>query len=77
MLVSCLAYSSTLKMEVMCSSEMSVDFHRTTGCYNPEDTALQNYLLSTYVKIICLFIDELLFIVLMFMHFILIVTSHV
>jgi hypothetical protein len=26
MLVSCLAYSSTLKVEVICSSEMSVDF---------------------------------------------------
>jgi hypothetical protein len=28
MLVSCMAYSSTLKM-VTCSSEMSVDFHQT------------------------------------------------
>jgi hypothetical protein len=29
-LVSCLSYSSTLKMEVTCSSETSVDFQRTT-----------------------------------------------
>jgi hypothetical protein len=29
-LVSCLAYSSTLKMEVVCSSETSVEFQRTT-----------------------------------------------
>jgi hypothetical protein len=30
MLASCLAYSSILKMEVICSSEMSDDFQRTT-----------------------------------------------
>jgi hypothetical protein len=30
MLVSCSAYSSTLKMEATCSSETSVDFRRTT-----------------------------------------------
>jgi hypothetical protein len=30
MLVSCLAYSSTLKMEAKCSSETSVEFQRTT-----------------------------------------------
>jgi hypothetical protein len=30
MLVSCLAYSSTLKMEATCSSEMSVGFYPTT-----------------------------------------------
>jgi hypothetical protein len=28
-LVSCMAYSSTLKMEAKCSSETSVDFQRT------------------------------------------------
>jgi hypothetical protein len=33
---SCLAYSSTLKMEATRSSETSVDFHRTTRRYNPE-----------------------------------------
>jgi hypothetical protein len=32
-LVSCLAYSYTLKMEVTCSSEMSVDLQRTTECW--------------------------------------------
>jgi hypothetical protein len=37
-----LAYSSTLKMEAVCSSKMSVDFHWTTWCYNPEDTTLHN-----------------------------------
>jgi hypothetical protein len=32
---------STLKMEAMFSSEMSVDFQRTTRRYIPEDTTLQ------------------------------------
>jgi hypothetical protein len=36
-LVSCLAYSSTLKMEAICSSETSVGFHGTTRRYIPED----------------------------------------
>jgi hypothetical protein len=40
-LVSCLAYSSTLKMEVTCFSETSVDFQRTTRRYMPGDTTLQ------------------------------------
>jgi hypothetical protein len=31
------AYSSTLKMEVIRSSETSVDFHLTTRHYVPED----------------------------------------
>jgi hypothetical protein len=43
MLVPCLAYSSTLKMEATCSSEMSVDFYRTTRIYVPEDTTLHNH----------------------------------
>jgi hypothetical protein len=42
-LVSCLSYSSTLKMEVTCSSETSVDFRRTTRRYIPEDRALHNH----------------------------------
>jgi hypothetical protein len=39
-LVSCLAYSSTLKMEVTCFSETSVDFQRTTQLYIPENRIL-------------------------------------
>jgi hypothetical protein len=35
MLVSCMAYFSTLKMEATCSSETPVDFQRTTRCYIP------------------------------------------
>jgi hypothetical protein len=42
-LVSCLAYSSTLKMEAICSSETSVDFQRTTWRYIPEDRTLHMY----------------------------------
>jgi hypothetical protein len=40
MMVSCSDYSSTLKMENVCSSETSVDFQRTTRRYIPEDTTL-------------------------------------
>jgi hypothetical protein len=40
MLVSCLVHSTTLKMEAMCSSEMSFDFQRTTRRYFPEDKIL-------------------------------------
>jgi hypothetical protein len=35
-LVSCSAYSA-LKLEAICSSEMSVDFQRATRRYIPED----------------------------------------
>jgi hypothetical protein len=37
MLVSCLAYSLTLKMEATCTSEMSAEFQRITRRYIPED----------------------------------------
>jgi hypothetical protein len=40
-LTSCSAYSSTLKMEAICSSETLVDFQRTTWRYIPEDSTLQ------------------------------------
>jgi hypothetical protein len=40
MLVSCLAYSSTLKMEATYTSETSVYFQRTTWRYIAEDRAL-------------------------------------
>jgi hypothetical protein len=42
LLVSCLGYSSSLKMET-CSSEMSVDFQQTTRRYILEDRTLHNY----------------------------------
>jgi hypothetical protein len=40
MLISWLAYSSTLMMEEACSSEMLVDFKWTTQHYIPEDRTL-------------------------------------
>jgi hypothetical protein len=39
-LVSCLAYSSSLKLEATCSSETSVDIQRTIRRYFPEDITL-------------------------------------
>jgi hypothetical protein len=40
MMISCLAFSSTLNMETKCSSETSVDFQRTTQRHVPEDRIL-------------------------------------
>jgi hypothetical protein len=45
--VSCLAYSSSLKMEAICSSETSVDFQRTTRRYILQDSTLQRLWLVT------------------------------
>jgi hypothetical protein len=42
-LVSCSAYSSTLKMEVILSSEASVDFQWTKQYYISKDTAPLNH----------------------------------
>jgi hypothetical protein len=42
MLVSCLAYSSALEMEVMCSSKRLVEFRRKVWHYIPEDITLHN-----------------------------------
>jgi hypothetical protein len=41
------AYSSTLKMKVICFSETSVDFQRNTLPYIPKDSTLQNSWSST------------------------------
>jgi hypothetical protein len=40
-LVSCFAYFSTLKIEVICSSETYVDFYRAIWRCIPEDRTLQ------------------------------------
>jgi hypothetical protein len=42
-LLSCSAYSSTMKMEAMCSSETSVDFQRAIRRYIPKDRTLHNH----------------------------------
>jgi hypothetical protein len=57
MLVSCSAYSSTLKIEAICSSETSVDFERTTLRYIPEDSALRNVISQENVEVIILLIN--------------------
>jgi hypothetical protein len=44
MLVSRLVYSSALKMGVTSSSKTSINFHRTTRRYIPEDRTLLTYL---------------------------------
>jgi hypothetical protein len=41
--LTCLAYSSTLKMEATCSSETSVDFQRTTLRYISQGIILNNH----------------------------------
>jgi hypothetical protein len=48
MLVSCSAYSSTLKIEAICSSEASVDIQRITWRYIPQDSTLQK---KKYVEV--------------------------
>jgi hypothetical protein len=42
-LVPCSAYSSTLRIEAICSPETSVDFQQTTKRYIPEDSTLSIY----------------------------------
>jgi hypothetical protein len=43
-LVSCLVYSSALKTEAICSSEIKAEFQRITRCYIPEERSLHiNY----------------------------------
>jgi hypothetical protein len=58
--VSCLAYSSTLKMEATYSFEMSVDFQWTTLHYIPEDSTIHNYCcenLRSYILFLTVFIQ--------------------
>jgi hypothetical protein len=43
MLISCLAYALTLKIETLCSSETVVDFLWSIWCYIPEDITLRNH----------------------------------
>jgi hypothetical protein len=43
MLVSCMAYFLTLKMEAICSSKTLVDSQQTAQCYVPEDRVLLKF----------------------------------
>jgi hypothetical protein len=51
------AYSSTLKMEAICSSETSVGFQRTTQRYIPEDSTLEEVLLGGSIIILSGFLS--------------------
>jgi hypothetical protein len=55
-LVSCLAYSSILKMKATCSSETSVDFQRTLWCCIPEDKALHGRCSENHKPYKCLLV---------------------
>jgi hypothetical protein len=58
-LVYCSAYSSTLKMEAICSSETSVDFQRTTRRCVPEDSnLLLSYLFPSIFASYILFVSS-------------------
>jgi hypothetical protein len=46
-LVSCLAYSSTLKLEATCISEISANFQQTTQRYITEDKTPYSFLVHT------------------------------
>jgi hypothetical protein len=50
---SSLAYSSTLKKEVICFSEMFVGFHGTTRCYIPEDGTLHSHCCDNFKSNTC------------------------
>jgi hypothetical protein len=71
-LASCLAYSWTLKIEVTCSSEMSVDFQRTTMRYILEVRNLlnSNVFSDSELPTQCLSVALLLGIVSLFGNFI-------
>jgi hypothetical protein len=43
MLISCLAYSSVVKLKAACSYETSAHFQRTTWCHRPEDRTFHNH----------------------------------
>jgi hypothetical protein len=55
-LLSCLDYSSTLKMEATCSSETLVDFEQTTQPYIPKGITLQNYYCSYHLYCSCIYL---------------------
>jgi hypothetical protein len=59
MLVSYMANSSNLKMEVICSSETPINFHWTTQHYIPEDRILHNHCCENLKSNIMQFIFQL------------------
>jgi hypothetical protein len=57
-LVSCTAYSSTLKIEETCSSETSVHFQQTTRRYIPEDRILHKHRCEKLKSYICKLLSD-------------------
>jgi hypothetical protein len=51
MLISCLAYSSTMMMEATYYSDMSVHFQRTTRLYIPEDRTFKELVTGFFVEL--------------------------
>jgi hypothetical protein len=51
--VSCFAYSSTLKIEATCSSEISVDFQRTMWLISQKITQVPLHPEATLKEVIC------------------------
>jgi hypothetical protein len=59
MLVSCLTYSSTLKLDATCSSETSVYSQLTAGRYIPEARTLRNHRcenIKSYINLELIFV---------------------
>jgi hypothetical protein len=48
LLATCLTYSSTLKLEAVCSSETSISSYRATLHYTPEYSTLHELLCETH-----------------------------
>jgi hypothetical protein len=71
MLAFSFTHSSILKMESKFSSEMSVDFQRTTRRYSPEEITLHNRLVSamTTPNIFCMEVIEIVYIFYSYMSF--------
>jgi hypothetical protein len=59
MLLSCLAYSSSLKFEVTCSSEISIEFQQNIWVHIPEERTLQALNLLCIVTIYILSRDRI------------------
>jgi hypothetical protein len=50
-----LAYTSTLKLEAKCSSEISFDFNQTTLPHIPEDRTFEDVCMKTEILVVCLY----------------------
>jgi hypothetical protein len=51
LLTSCFTYSSVLKMEAICSSEMLSGFFLNTVCLNPEERNLQKIDITEFLSV--------------------------